>query len=92
MEGLAEQGFTGVLHTYSENDLAYYRDQMTRIVEISHDVRLDAQANPWGLGNAIGGEAATPFMTKHTELGPVFSDGPRAGAGCPSQPEFYALG
>ena len=26
MEGLAADGFTGVLHTFSENDLAYYRE------------------------------------------------------------------
>jgi len=36
MEGLAADGFTGVLHTYSENDLAYYRESMGRVVEASH--------------------------------------------------------
>ena len=37
MEGLAADGFTGVLHTYTENDLAYYRQSMGRIVQASHD-------------------------------------------------------
>ena len=26
MESLAARGFTGVLHTFTENDLAYYRE------------------------------------------------------------------
>ena len=32
LEDLARRGYTGVLHTFSENDLAYYRGTMGRIV------------------------------------------------------------
>ena len=35
MMDLADRGFTGVLHTFSENDFNYYHDQMKRIVEVS---------------------------------------------------------
>jgi len=88
MEDLAERGFTGVLHTFSENDFNWYREQMTRIVEVSHAVGLQVQVNPWGLGHAFGGEAESLFMTQHPEVGQVFADGRRVGAGCPSQPAF----
>ena len=50
MEDLARRGFTGVLHAFSENDLNYYRDQMRRIVEVSHGVGLEVQVNPWAAG------------------------------------------
>jgi hypothetical protein len=43
MEDLAERGFTGVLHAFSENDLYYYRDHMRRIVEVSHQAGLEVQ-------------------------------------------------
>src|SRR3954447_1543823 len=55
MEDLARRGFTGVLHTFSENDLAYYRGTMRRIFEVSHDLGLEVQTNPWGLGRTFGG-------------------------------------
>ena len=54
MEDLARRGFTGVLHTFSENDLNYYRDQMRRIVEVSHGVGLQVQVNPWAWGTPSG--------------------------------------
>src|SRR2546430_5219072 len=63
MEDLARRGFTGVLHTFSENDLAYYRETMGRIVEISHELGLEVQMNPWGLGRTFGGEAESRFVT-----------------------------
>jgi hypothetical protein len=90
MEGLAKQGITGVLHTYSENDLAYYRDQMTRIVAASHDAGLEVQVGPWGLGGVFGGEAESIFAVRHPEMGQVFADGRRVGSPCPTRPEFRA--
>jgi hypothetical protein len=91
MEDLARRGFTGVLHTFSENDLNYYRDQMRRIVEVSHEVRLEVQVNPWGLGHAFGGEAESLFVATRPEVSQVFDDGRSVGAGCPNRPEFRAF-
>jgi hypothetical protein len=90
MQDLAARGFTGVLHTYSENDLAYYRDQMTRIVATSQEVGLEVQVGPWGLGGVFGGEAESIFALRHPELGQVFADGRRVGSPCPTRPEFRA--
>lgn len=90
MDGLAAHGFTGVLHTYSENDLAYYRGQMERIVAASHTAGLEVQVGPWGLGGVFGGEAESIFAIRYPELGQVFADGRRVGAPCPTRPEFRA--
>ena len=91
MEDLAERGFTGVLHTFSENDLNYYRDHMQRIVEVSHEAGLEVQINPWGVGYTFGGEAESLFTASRPEIGQVLDDGNRVGAACPNRPEFRAF-
>jgi N-acetylmuramic acid 6-phosphate etherase len=88
MEDLARRGFTGVLHTFSENDLAYYRDTMGRIVEISHELGLEVQMNPWGLGRTFGGEAESRFVTMRPEACQVLDDGRRVAAGCLNNPKY----
>ena len=88
MEDLARLGFTGVLHTFSENDLNYYRAQMSRIVEVSHAAGLEVQVNPWGVGYAFGGEAESLFTATHPGVGQVFDDGTPVGAACPNRPPF----
>ena len=91
MEDLTNRGFSGVLHTFSENDLNYYRDQMRRIVEVSHACGLEVQMNPWGLGHTFGGEAESLFIAAHPEAGQVLDDGRSVGAGCPNRPQFRAF-
>ena len=48
MADLAARGYTGVLHTVSENDLAYYRGTMAEIVEASHAEGLERAGEPVG--------------------------------------------
>src|SRR3979490_3177955 len=67
MADLAARVYAGVLHTFSENDFAYYRYTMREIVEASHDVGLTVQASPWGLGRTFGGEAESRWVTFHPE-------------------------
>lgn len=88
MEDLASRGFTGVLHTFSENDLNYYRGTMADIVAVSHAAGLEVQVGPWGLGHVFGGEAESLFTAVHPELGQVFDGGRRVGAACFNQPAF----
>jgi hypothetical protein len=90
MEDLASRGFTGVLHTFSENDLAYYRVQMGRIVAASHDAGLEVQLGPWGMGGVFGGEAESIFAVRHPSLGQEFASGRRVASPCPTRPEFRA--
>ncbi|MEX0659978.1 MAG: hypothetical protein WD080_12670 [Egibacteraceae bacterium] len=91
MDDLAARGFTGVLHTFSENDFFYYRAQIAEIVRVSHDAGLTVQLAPWGLGHAFGGEAESLVTAQRPEIGQVLSDGRRIGAGCPSNRDFRAF-
>jgi len=85
---LAARGYTGVLHTFSENDFAYYRSTMAEIVGVSHAEGLAVQASPWGLGRTFGGEAESRWVAFHPEERQVLDDGRRVAAACLNSPAY----
>jgi N-acetylmuramic acid 6-phosphate etherase len=91
LEDLAARGYTGVLHTFSENDLAYYRGTMRDIVAASHELGLTVQMCPWGVGRTFGGEAESRWVTFHPEACQVLDDGRRVATGCLNQPAYRAF-
>jgi N-acetylmuramic acid 6-phosphate etherase len=91
LDDLVRRGFTGVLHTYSENDLAYYRDTMKHIVDASHARGLEVQMNPWGLGRTFGGEAESRFVTMNPDACQVLDDGRRVAAACLNHPRYRSF-
>jgi N-acetylmuramic acid 6-phosphate etherase len=90
MEDLARRGFNAVLHTFSENDLAYYRDTMKEIVDVSHANGLEVQMNPWAVGRTFGGEAESRFVLLRPDACQVLDDGRRVPAGCLNHPDYRA--
>lgn len=75
LDRIADAGCTFVVHTFSENDLLYYRGTIDRIVELSHKRGLDVYLDPWGVGRVFGGEAFSSFLAEHPEDRQVTSDG-----------------
>jgi N-acetylmuramic acid 6-phosphate etherase len=91
LQDIAARGYTAVLHTYSENDLAYYRGTMAEIVATSHELGLEVQMCPWGLGRTFGGEAESRWVTFHPEACQVLDDGRRVATGCLNSPLYRAF-
>jgi N-acetylmuramic acid 6-phosphate etherase len=91
MADLAARGYAGVLHTFSENDLAYYRGTFAEMVAASHDVGLTVQVSPWGLGRTFGGEAESRWVAFHPEECQVFDDDRRVAAACLNSPAYRAF-
>jgi hypothetical protein len=82
MRGLVDLGYTGVLHTFSENDFAYFRPTMKEAVEFSRSSGMQVLVDPWGVGNTFGGQAESWFIARHPDECQVLSNGRPVGAAC----------
>jgi N-acetylmuramic acid 6-phosphate etherase len=91
MADIAARGYSGVMHTFSENDLAYYRDTMCEIVEASHAAGLEVQGCPWGVGRTFGGEAESRFVAFHPDECQVLDDGRRVAGACLNSAVYRAF-
>lgn len=88
MKEIKERGFTHVLHTWSEEDLLYYRDSMQEIIDGSDALGLKVYVNPWGVGRVFGGEAFSELVGRNFSIAQKTVDGKSKVAACPNQPEF----
>lgn len=54
-----------VVHTFSEDDLFYHKNNVKKIVESSHKNKLSVYLDPWGVGGVFGGETFSRFVAEH---------------------------
>jgi N-acetylmuramic acid 6-phosphate etherase len=64
---------------------------MAEIVAASHDLGLEVQMCPWGVGRTFGGEAESRWVTFHPEACQVLDDGRRVATGCLNNPTYRAF-
>jgi len=88
MKYLAENHFTYVVHTFSENDFRFYRGTMKEIIRISKESGLFTCIDPWGVGRVFGGEAFSEFVAIHPDVCEMISDGKPAAIACLNNPAF----
>ncbi|MCB9496545.1 MAG: hypothetical protein H6686_06635 [Fibrobacteria bacterium] len=88
MAEMASEGANRVLHTWSEDDLSYYRDTMGEIVRVSRSEGLEVYVNSWGVGRVFGGEALSELVAKNPGSNQVLSTGEAMPAICPNHPAF----
>lgn len=80
-----------IIHTFSENDLLYYRKTLKEFVKISKDNGLEVYIDPWGVGKIFGGEAFSGFVAEHPEDCQVLATGERVPAACPNSRAFQSF-
>lgn len=88
MAEMAREGCNRVLHTWSEDDLSYYRDTMGGIVRIARGEGLEVYVNSWGVGRVFGGEALSELTARNPGSNQILSTGETMPAICPNHPAF----
>ncbi|MFH1143238.1 MAG: hypothetical protein V1774_01680 [Candidatus Eisenbacteria bacterium] len=86
MEQLHARGFTRVVHTFSENDLAFYRGTMRDIVRVSQECGLEVLLDPWGVARVFGGEAYSGWLLENPDLFQRGASGRLLGGACLNHP------
>ncbi len=62
MRQMVEDGCNFVVHTMSEEDVAYYSETMVDIVKVSKGAGLEVHLDPWAVGRVFGGESFSNFV------------------------------
>lgn len=81
--------FNYIIHTFSENDLRFYRQTMQEFFLASKASGLEVYVDPWGIGGLFGGEAFSEFTAKWPQECQVLSTGQRISAACPGREAFF---
>ena len=82
---------TYVVHTFSENDLRFYKDTVGEMIRLTHQAGLKVYLDPWGVGGVFGGEAFSQFLLDNREAWQVNSKGEPVPGACLNSPEFKAM-
>ncbi len=88
MRELREFGCSFVVHTFNENDLMFYKQDMIEMVQMSREEGLEVYIDPWGVGKVFGGESFSNFVMQNHDACQMVSDGRAAGCACPNHPRF----
>ncbi|MDD5449433.1 MAG: hypothetical protein PHO42_02415 [Candidatus Omnitrophica bacterium] len=82
MRDIAAHDCDFVVHTFSENDLQFYKETMKEIAGISHKEGLEVWVDPWAVGGVFGGEAYSNFVSINLDSRQVSAKGESLPAAC----------
>jgi hypothetical protein len=88
MKAIRDNGCNFVVHTFSEEDLEFYRGTMEKIVAASKRQGLEVWLDPWAVGQTWGGESYSNFIAKNTDAMQVNAEGGLLPAACPNNPRY----
>jgi len=88
LKAIREAGCTYVVHTFAEEDMEFYLPAMREIVDATHEQGMEVWLDPWGVGQAFGGETYSSLIAKVLSLRQISSDGTSLPIACPNHPLF----
>lgn len=88
MKEIRNNGCNFVVHTFSEEDWEFYAGTMENLVKASKKQGLEVWLDPWGVGQAWGGESYSAFIAKNIDTMQVNAEGNPLPAACPNNPKF----
>jgi hypothetical protein len=91
MKEIAESGFRYVVHTFSEHDHLFCKENVKRIVDISKECGLRVLIDPWGICNVFGGEAFSRHLLVQHDIMQISKNGRKYPAACLNNPRFRKI-
>jgi len=88
LEEIRRAGCTYVVHTFSEEDEEFYRPALEEIVKMTHALGMEVWLDPWGVGQAFGGETYSNLIAKDLGIRQIDSNGNSLPIACPNRPGF----
>lgn len=90
LKAIADNHCTFVVHTFSEEDHEFYAKAVGEIVRDTRQLGLEAWLDPWGVGQAFGGETYSALVMKRRDLCQVSATGEPLPIACLNHPDFRA--
>lgn len=88
LQAIREAGCNYVVHTMSEEDFEFYQGALAEIIQLSHKIGLEVWLDPWGVGQAFGGETYSSLIAKNLSLRQIDSQGQSLPITCLNHPDF----
>ncbi len=89
LKNLKKDGFTSILHTFSEEDFIFNPNTIKELVKVSKEYGFKVWMDPWGFGKAFGGEALSRFLLDNYDAWQVLSNGKKIPVACLNNPKFF---
>lgn len=87
LKKIKENYCTYVVHTFSEEDLFFYKETMKKILAETKKMNLSAKLDPWGVAGLFGGETFSKFTAYNLDVRQINSAGESVALACPNNPK-----